>query len=141
MFTKELVNVATTVALGCGLTVGMTPSTEVPANHTTHSILQKQEQIPFTRYVISVDDNYIVVANTTTKEEALSYQNDLWELAAQNKILRVSISGGDHYLLGEKLNVFSVGSTFSIPPIAVMPTIETAFYSTCIYVDTSYVLL
>ncbi|ALL11840.1 hypothetical protein BTXL6_11260 [Bacillus thuringiensis] len=128
MFTKKLVTVATTVVLGCGLTIGMTPAfadaNGGPANHTTHSIFQEQEQIPFTGYVISVDNNYLVVANTTTKEEALSYQNDWWELAAQNKILRVPISDGDHYLLGEKLNVFSVGWTFSIPPIAVMPTIE-----------------
>ncbi|MGU3443206.1 DUF3221 domain-containing protein [Bacillus cereus] len=126
---KKLVTVATIVALGCGLTIGMTPafanSTGGPANHTKHSILQEQEQIPFTGYVISVDYNYLVVANTTTKEEALSYQNDWWELAAQNKILRVPISAGDHYLLVEKFNVFSVGWTFSIPPIAVMPTIET----------------
>ncbi|PYE87790.1 DUF3221 domain-containing protein [Bacillus sp. 196mf] len=118
-----------TVALGRGLTFGMTPafaeSTEV--NHTTHSILQKQEQeqIPFNGYFISMDDHYIVVANITTKEEALSYQNDWWELAAQNKILRVPISVGDHYLLGKKLNVFSVGWTFSMPSIAVIPTIET----------------
>lgn len=128
MFTKKLVIVATTVALGCGLTVSIIPafadSNEVPANHRTHSTILKQEQIPFTGYVISVDDNYLVVANTTTKEEALSYQNGWWELTSQNKILRVPISSGNHYLPGEKLNVFSVGWTFSIPPIAVMPTIE-----------------
>ncbi|WP_044796229.1 hypothetical protein [Bacillus cereus] len=129
MFTKELVTVATTVALGCGLTVGMTSafadSNVVPANHTAHSSVQKQKQVPFTGYDISVDDNYLVVASTTTKKEALSYQNDWWELASQNKILRVPTSSRDHYLLGEKLNIFSVGWTFSIPPIAVMPTIET----------------
>ncbi|HHT7190668.1 DUF3221 domain-containing protein [Bacillus cereus group sp. Bc222] len=128
MFIKKLVTVATTVALGCGLTVGTTPvfadSNEVSENHTEHSTIKKQEQISFTGYVISVDGNYLVVGNTTTKEEALSYQNDWWELASQNKILRVPISAGDHYLLGEKLNVFSVGWTFYIPPIAVMPTIE-----------------
>lgn len=72
-----------------------------------------------------MDDNYLVVANTIKKEEALSYQNDWWELASQNKILRVPVSSEDCYLSGEKLNVFSVGWTFSIPPIAVMPTIET----------------
>ncbi|OUB80930.1 DUF3221 domain-containing protein [Bacillus wiedmannii] len=128
MFTKKLVTVATTVILGCGLTVGISPtfadSNEVPANHKTYSTINKQEQIPFTGYVVSVDHNYLVVANTATKEEALSYQNDWWELASQNKILRVPIFAGDHYLPGEKLNVFSVGWTFSIPPIAVMPTIE-----------------
>lgn len=128
MFTKKLLTVATTVSLGCGLTVGLVPAfadpNEAPANHTKHSILQEQEQIPFTGYVISVDANYLVVASTTTKEEALSYQNDWWELAAQNKILRVPISAEDYYLLGEKLNVFSIGWNFSIPPIAVIPTIE-----------------
>ncbi|MBW3496364.1 DUF3221 domain-containing protein [Bacillus sp. FDAARGOS_1420] len=129
MFTKKLVNVATIVALGFGLTVGITPAfadfNEVLASHTTYPTVQKQEQIPFTGYVISVDDNYLVVANTTTKEEALSYQNDWWEVASQNEILRVPISSGDHYLPGEKLNIYSVGWTFSIPPIAVMPNIET----------------
>lgn len=72
-----------------------------------------------------MDDNYLVVANTTIKEESLSYQNDWWEWASQNKILRVLISFRNHYLPGEKLNIYSVGWTFSIPPIAVMPTIET----------------
>ncbi len=72
-----------------------------------------------------MDDNYLIVANTIKKEEALSYQNDWWELTSQNKILRVPVSSEDCYLPGEKLNVFSVGWTFSIPPIAVMPTIET----------------
>jgi len=45
-------------------------------------------------------------------------------LASQNKILRVPIPSGDYYLLGEKLNIYSVGWTFSIPPIAVIPTIK-----------------
>ncbi|MEI4605828.1 DUF3221 domain-containing protein [Bacillus cereus] len=88
-------------------------------------LTRKKNKYPFTGYVIPVDDNYLVIANTTTKEEALSYQNDWWELASQNRILRVSISSGDHYLPGEKLNIFSVGWTFSNPPIAVMPTIKT----------------
>ncbi|MEC2872571.1 DUF3221 domain-containing protein [Bacillus bombysepticus] len=125
---QKLVTVTTTVALGCGFTFGLTPafadSNEVSANNTSISSVQKQEQTPFTGYVISVDSNYLVVANTFTKDEALSHQNDWWELASQNKILRVPISAGDHYLLGEKLNVFSAAWTFSIPPIAVMPTIE-----------------
>ncbi|WP_336771255.1 DUF3221 domain-containing protein [Bacillus bombysepticus] len=125
---KKLVPVATTVALACGLTVGATPaiadSNEVSVNYTTRSTIKRQQQIPFTAYVISIDGNYLVAANTTTKEEVLSYQNDWWELISQNKILRVPIYTEDHYLPGEKLNVFSVGWTFSIPPIAVMPTIE-----------------
>ncbi len=77
-----------------------------------------------TGYVISVDGNYLVVANTTTKEEALSYQGDWWELASQNKILRVPIYAGDHYQLGEKLNVLSAGWTFSILSIAVRKPIS-----------------
>ncbi|MFV1455193.1 DUF3221 domain-containing protein [Bacillus mycoides] len=128
MFTKKLVTVATTLALGCGFSFGITPafadSNEVSTTNTPISSFQKQEQIPFTGYVISVDSHYLVVANTSTKEEALSYQNDWWELASQNKILRVPISSGDNYALGEKLNVFAKAWTYSIPPIAVMPTIE-----------------
>lgn len=128
MFAKNLVPVATTVALGCGLTVGITPaiadSNEVSVNYTTHSTIKRQEQIPFTGYVLSMDGNYLVVVNTTTKEEALSYQNAWWESVPQKKNLRVPIYTGDHYLPGEKLKVFSVGWTFSIPSIAVMPIIE-----------------
>ncbi|MEC2866688.1 DUF3221 domain-containing protein [Bacillus thuringiensis serovar kyushuensis] len=128
MFTKKLVTVATTLALGCGFSFGITPafadSNEVSTTNTPISSIHKQEQIPFTGYVISVDSHYLVVANTSTKEEALSYQNDWWELASQNKILRVPISSGDNYALGEKLNVFAKAWTYSTPPIAVMPTIE-----------------
>ncbi|MGX5634654.1 DUF3221 domain-containing protein, partial [Bacillus thuringiensis] len=40
------------------------------------------------------------------------------------KILRVPISTSDYYLVGDKLNVFSAAWTFSLPPIAIMPTIE-----------------
>ncbi|MGN9865401.1 DUF3221 domain-containing protein [Bacillus swezeyi] len=125
---QKLATVATTLVLGCGLTVGAAPafanSNEGASHASPISSVQKQEQIPFTGYVISADDKYLVVADMPTKEEALSYQNDWWELAAQGKILRVPISVGDHYEIGEKLNVFSKGWTFSIPPIAVMPTIE-----------------
>ncbi|MGR5964936.1 DUF3221 domain-containing protein [Bacillus cereus] len=128
MFTKKLVTVATTLTLGCGFSFGITPafadSNEVSTTNTPISSIQKQEQMPFTGYVISVDSNYLIVADTSTKEEALSYQNDWWELASQSKILRVPISSGDNYALGEKLNVFAKAWTFSIPPIAIMPTIE-----------------
>ncbi|MGR5965914.1 DUF3221 domain-containing protein [Bacillus cereus] len=128
MFTKKLVTVATTLALGCGVSFGITPafadSNEVSTNHTSISTIEKLEQTPFTGYIISVDNNYLVVADTPSKEEALFYQNDWWELAFQNKILRVPISSGDTYALGEKLNIFAKAWTYSIPPIAVMPTIE-----------------
>ncbi|MCU5409191.1 DUF3221 domain-containing protein [Bacillus cereus] len=128
MFTKKLVTVATTLALGCGFTFNMTPafaeSNEVSTNHTPTSTIQKQEQISFTGYVISMDRHYLVVADTSTKEEALSYQNDWWELVSQNKILRVPLSNGENYALGDKLHVHASAWTASLPPIAVMPTLE-----------------
>ncbi|MEI4789965.1 DUF3221 domain-containing protein [Bacillus sp. FJAT-53060] len=125
---QKLATVATTLALGCGLTLGGVPAfaeSKEGVNHSSPiSSVQKQEQIPFTGYVISVDNKYMIVADTPTKEEALLYQNNWWELAAQGKILRVPISIDDHYEIGEKLNVFSKMWTSSIPPIAGMPTIE-----------------
>ncbi|PFJ19682.1 DUF3221 domain-containing protein [Bacillus cereus] len=130
MFTKKqkLVTTVTALTLGCGFTFGLTPafadSNKISANNTPVHSIQNQEQEPFTGYVISVDNNYLVVAATSTKDEALAYQNDWWELVSQNKILRVPVSNGDDYKLGEKLNVYAVGWTASLPPIAVMPTIE-----------------
>ncbi|MGE6617664.1 DUF3221 domain-containing protein [Bacillus mycoides] len=128
MFTKKLVTVATTLALGCGFSFGITPafadSNEASTTNTPISSIQKQEQIPFTGYVISVDSHYLVVADTSTKEEALSYQNDWWELVSQNKILRVPLSGTENYVLGDKLNVHASAWTASLPPIAIMPIIE-----------------
>lgn len=127
MFSKkqQLVTVVTTLTLGCGLTFGLTPTlADSISNPTPIKEEQVRIQIPFTGYVISADDNYLVVADTNTKEEALSYQNDWWELSSQNKILRVPITNKDNYSVGEKLNIFSVGWTHSIPPIAVMPVIE-----------------
>ncbi|PFX73157.1 DUF3221 domain-containing protein [Bacillus cereus] len=130
MFNKKqkLVTTVTALALGCGFTFGLTPafadSTKISTNNTPVHSLQNQEQEPFTGYVISVDKNYLVVAATSTKDEALAYQNNWWDLVSQNKILRVPLSDGEHYTLGEKLNVYAVGWTASLPPIAVMPTIE-----------------
>ncbi|OTW75921.1 DUF3221 domain-containing protein (plasmid) [Bacillus thuringiensis serovar sumiyoshiensis] len=130
MFTKKqrLVMSVTALTLGCGFTFGLTPAF-ADSNQNFVSIkpihsIQKQEQEPFTGYVISVDNNYLVVASTSTKDEALAYQNDWWELVTQNKILRVPISNAEQYKLGEKLNVYAVGWTASLPPIAVMPTIQ-----------------
>ncbi|PFN13049.1 DUF3221 domain-containing protein [Bacillus cereus] len=130
MFTKKqkLVTTVTALTLGCGFTFGLTPvfadSNKTSVNNTPVQSIQNQEQEPFTGYVISVDNNYLVVAATSTKDEALAYQNDWWELVSQNKILRVPVSNGENYTLGEKLNVYAVGWTASLPPIAVMPTIE-----------------
>ncbi|MFB0830843.1 DUF3221 domain-containing protein [Brevibacillus laterosporus] len=125
---NKLVTVVTTLALGFGFTMGVTPafadSNQSSLQHSSISAVEQEEQQPFTGYVISIDDIYLVVANTSTKEEALSYQDNWWELASQNKILRVPVSAGDHYVLGEKLNVFAKAWTLSIPPIAIAPTIE-----------------
>ncbi|WP_458109692.1 DUF3221 domain-containing protein [Bacillus zhangzhouensis] len=120
----------TTLTLGYGFTLGVTPafadSNTVPTNNNPISSIQSPEQIFFSGYVISVDvdSGYIVVADTSTKEEALSYQDDWSELVFQKRILRVPVSGNENFILGEKLNVVSIGWTASLPPIAVMPTIE-----------------
>ncbi|WP_436866970.1 DUF3221 domain-containing protein [Bacillus fungorum] len=130
MFNKKQTFV-TALTLGCGFTFGLTPaladSNKNSANNTPVHSIQNQEQEPFTGYVISVDNNYLVVAATSTKDEALAYQHDWWDLVSQNKILRVPISNSEDYQLGEKLNVYAVGWTASLPPIAVMPTIEKVF--------------
>lgn len=112
--------------MAAGLTPAFADSQTTSAHPTPITSIQKQEQTPFTGYVISVDKNYLVVANTSSKEEALSYQNDWWELVSQNKILRVPISQDQNYTVGEKLHVYAVGWTASLPPIAVMPTIKKA---------------
>ncbi|MEC2469021.1 DUF3221 domain-containing protein, partial [Bacillus cereus] len=117
MFTKKqkLVTAVTTLTLGCGFTFGLTPafadSNKSSESATPIHSIQNQEQEPFTGYVISVDNNYLVVAATSTKDEALAYQNDWWELVSQNKILRVPVSSGEDYTLGDKLNVYAVGWT------------------------------
>lgn len=125
MFNKKqkLVTTVTALTLRCGFTFGLTPafadSNKISANNTP---IQNQE--PFTGYVISIDNNYLVVAATSTKDEALIYQHDWWDLISRNKILRVPVSYSEHYTSDEKLNVYAVGWTASLPPIAVMPTIE-----------------
>ncbi|MDY0854954.1 DUF3221 domain-containing protein [Bacillus thuringiensis] len=125
---QKLVTTVTALTLGCGFTFGLTPafadSNKISANNTPVYSIQNQEQEPFTRYVISIDNNYLVIAATSTKDEALIYQHDWWDLVSQNKILRVPVSDSEHYTLGEKLNVYAVGWTASLPPTAVMPTIE-----------------
>ncbi|PGS65389.1 DUF3221 domain-containing protein [Bacillus cereus] len=123
---QKLVAVATTLALG--FTFGLTPALADSNNISVKTNSTKEEQvriqIPFTGYIISINEHYLIVADTSTKEEALTYQNDWWELAYQNKILRVPISAEDQYVVGEKLNVFATAWTYSIPPIAMMPIIE-----------------
>lgn len=124
---QKLITVVTTLALGYGFTLGVTPSSAETTSNINTVFMQEDQvriQIPFTGYVIAADGHYLIVADTTSKEEAISYQNDWWKLVSQNKILRVPIKNTETYMIGEKLNVFSVGWTHSIPPIAVMPIIE-----------------
>lgn len=133
MFNKKQIFVTTVTALtlGFGFTFELTPafadSNKTSLNNTPVHSIQNQEQEPFTGYVISVDNNYLVVAATSTKNEALAYQDDWGDLVFQNKILRVPVSDGENYTLGEKLNVYAAAWTKSLPPIAVMPTIEKVF--------------
>ncbi|XOS92807.1 DUF3221 domain-containing protein [Brevibacillus laterosporus] len=128
MSKNKLIAAVTTLTLGFGFTMGVAPafadSNQSVLQHASISSIEKEEQHPFTGYVISIDDMYMVVANTSTQEDALSYKDDWWELASQNKILRVPISTGDDYVLGEKLNIYATAWSLSIPPIAIAPTIE-----------------
>ncbi|EJR28483.1 MULTISPECIES: DUF3221 domain-containing protein [Bacillus cereus group] len=130
MFSKKqrVVTTVTALTVGLGLTAGLAPafadSQKMSIHSASSSSIQKQEQTLFTGYVISVDSKYIIVADTPTKEEAFSHQKDWWELVSQNKILKVPVSDGGNYTLGEKLNVYAVAWTASLPPMAVMPTIE-----------------
>ncbi|PGD51005.1 DUF3221 domain-containing protein [Bacillus wiedmannii] len=130
MFIKKqkLVITIAALTLGCGFTFGLTPAfadaNKASVSTTPIHSIQKHDQEPFTGYVISVDNNYLVVAATSTKDEALTYQNDWWELVSQNKILRVPVSDGENYTIGERLNVYASAWTKSLPPIAIMPKIE-----------------
>ncbi|NKQ20732.1 DUF3221 domain-containing protein [Brevibacillus laterosporus] len=127
MSKNKLIAAVTTLTLGFGFTMGVAPafadSNQSVLQHASISSIEKEEH-PFTGYVISIDDMYMVVANTSTQEDALFYKDDWWELASQNKILRVPISTGDDYVLGEKLNIYATAWSLSIPPIAIAPTIE-----------------
>ncbi|MEM5603403.1 DUF3221 domain-containing protein [Bacillus cereus] len=130
MFTKKqkLVTTVTALTLGCGFAFGLTPAfadaNKVSVSTTPIHSIQKHDQEPFTGYAISVDNNYLVVAATSTKDEALAFQNNWWELVSQNKILKVPISDGENYTIGEQINIYAAAWTKSLPPIAVMPKIE-----------------
>ncbi|PEW69050.1 DUF3221 domain-containing protein [Bacillus cereus] len=130
MFTtkQKLVTVATTLALGCGFTFGLTPasaaSNESFANRVSISSVEKQHQTLFTGYVVSVDDNYMTVIDSSTLEEALLYQKNWWDLVTQNKVLIVPIPEGNPYTVEDKLNIKFTAMTMSLPPIAISPIIE-----------------
>ncbi|HDR7711201.1 TPA: DUF3221 domain-containing protein [Bacillus cereus] len=128
MFTKKLVTVVTTLALGCGFTFGLTPafadSTEPSTNRTSISSVEKQKQKPFTGYVVSINDNYMTVLDTPTLEEALLYQENWWNLVSKNKVLIVPVPKDNSYTVKDKLNIKFTAMTMSLPPIAISPIIE-----------------
>lgn len=132
MFTskQKLTAIATTIALGCGITAGaapamaysdVPPSSDVPPpNHS----LVKEERLPFTGYVMFIAHDYMLVADTPTREEALLSLGNWWVLAFQDKLLKVPISSPIDYNIGEKVKVYARAMTNSIPPLAIVPNIE-----------------
>ena len=132
MFTtkQKLVTVATTLALGCGFTFGLTPasaaSNESSADRASISSVEKLKQTLFTGYVVSIDNNYMTVIDTPTLEEALLYQENWQELVNKDKVLIVPVPEGNSYTVEDKLNVKFTMMTMSLPPIAMSPTIEKA---------------
>lgn len=123
---KKVVAVATILTLGLGFTVGFTPayahSVDSSPKSTSISSVETQEQSPFTGYIMSIGDKYMTVADTPTKEEAV--QGDWRELVDQGKILVVPIPEDGTYVVGDRLNVYFKAMTKSLPPIAILPTIE-----------------
>lgn len=130
MFTtkQKIVTVATTLALGCGFTFGLTPafadSNESSTHRTSISSVEKQQQITFTGYVASISDTYMTIVDTPTMEEAFLYQENWWDLVNGNKILLVPVSDDTSYATGDKLNIHFKGMTMSLPPISMSPIIE-----------------
>ncbi|ETE90718.1 TPA: DUF3221 domain-containing protein [Bacillus thuringiensis] len=130
MFTvkQKLVTVATTLALGCGFTFGITPASAA-SNETTTDLIsissfEKQQQTHFTGYVVSVDSNYMTIVDAPTMEEAQMYQENWWDFVNKNKILLVPILDNNSYILGDKLDVYFKAMTMSLPPIAMSPIVE-----------------
>lgn len=129
MFTtkQKLVTVATTLALGCGFTFGLTPasaaSNETSADCAITSV-KKQHQILFTGYVVSIDNNYMTVIDTPTLEKALLYEKNWQDLVNKDKVLIVPVPEDNSYTVKDRLNVKFASMTMSLPPIAISPTIE-----------------
>ncbi|WP_046655275.1 hypothetical protein [Paenibacillus larvae] len=123
---KTLIAVATSLTLGLGLTAGLTPafahSDESSLKDTSISSASKQEQLPFTGYVISVGDVYMTIVDAPSIEEALN--GDWGDLLDQGKILIAPIPENKTYAVGDKVNVFYELAHRSNPPIAILPTIE-----------------
>lgn len=127
MFFKEKVFL-TTLTLGCGIFFSSTPTFADSTNVFSSSLIEDEAriQIPFTGYIVSVDSHHLIIVDASTKEEALSYQDNWWKLISQNKVLKVPILNSGHYTLGEKLHVYAAAWTKSLPPVAITPVIEKA---------------
>ncbi|MEC3224696.1 DUF3221 domain-containing protein [Bacillus thuringiensis] len=125
---QKLVTLATTLVLGCGFTFGITPTSAASNENTTNLIsnssFEKQQQIHFTGYVVSVDSNYMTIVDTPTMEKAQMYQENWWNLVNENKILLVPVLDNNSYTIGDKLDVYFEAMTMSLPPIAMSPIVE-----------------
>ncbi|HDR8182597.1 TPA: DUF3221 domain-containing protein [Bacillus thuringiensis] len=116
MTKKIIIALVTTLTLACGCTVAL----DSPNQTSTASL--KTET--FTGYVISIDTVYILVADTPTKKEALSYSEVEAMKFIPNKLLKLPIEKNRNYQLGDKLVISFGATTKSTPPIANDATIE-----------------
>ncbi|MCP1162405.1 MULTISPECIES: DUF3221 domain-containing protein [Bacillus] len=113
---KKIITLVTTLTLACGCTVALDP----PNQANTTSL--KTET--FTGYVIAIDTVYILVADTPTKKEALSYSEAEAIKFIPNKLLKLPIEKNKNYQLGDKLFISFGVTTKSTPSIATDATIE-----------------
>ncbi|MCW1242377.1 MULTISPECIES: DUF3221 domain-containing protein [Bacillus] len=113
---KTIITLITTLTLACGCTVAL----DAPNQTNTTSL--KTET--FTEYVISIDTVYILVADTPTKKEALTYSEMEAMKFIPNKLLKIPIEKNRNYQFGDKLVISFSVTTKSTPPIANDATIE-----------------
>ncbi|WHT90822.1 DUF3221 domain-containing protein [Bacillus cereus] len=110
MTKKTIITLITILTLACGCTVALDPPTQ------TNTVSLKAEN--FTGYVISIDTVYILVADTATQKEALSYSEMEAIKFIPNKLLKIPIEKNRNYQLGDKLVISFGVTTKSTPPIA-----------------------
>ncbi|KYG27176.1 hypothetical protein AZF08_15600 [Bacillus gaemokensis] len=79
---------------------------------------------PYINKIDKIEESYLIIADISTKNEALSYQNDWWELVSQNKLLKIPVSNKNIFHVGDKLHAYTKGIIKSLPPIAIAPTIK-----------------
>lgn len=122
MTNKKIITLVTTLTLVCGCAVALLLLCFKDSPNQTSTESLKTET--FTGYVISIDTVYILVADTPTKKEALSYSEMEAIKFIPNKLLKVSIENNKNYQLGDKLVISFGVTTKSIPPIAADPTVK-----------------